>query len=142
MFFYLLLLGIGLTVLLHYCLQEFSRFKQNHPERYQQLLKTGGVLGLLWIVSRIGLGAMTNFMWALAALLPFVKRPQAGQARPRNSRMTREEAAQILGVSPNASREEIHAAWRDQMHRNHPDQGGSEYLASQINQAKDVLLKK
>jgi len=54
--------------------------------------------------------------------------------------MGRDEAARILGVAADADRDTILAAWRTQMKRNHPDQGGSAYLAAKINQAKETLL--
>lgn len=56
--------------------------------------------------------------------------------------LTVSEARAILGVEADASEDEIRAAWRAQMKRNHPDHGGSAYLAAKINQAKDVLLNR
>ncbi len=54
--------------------------------------------------------------------------------------MTRQEAYQILGVEPGASQQEIHEAWRRLMKGVHPDSGGSAFLATKINAARDVLL--
>jgi DnaJ-like protein len=52
-----------------------------------------------------------------------------------------EEAYLVLGLGPNATREEVQTAHRNLMKRNHPDQGGSTYIASKVNEAKDVLMR-
>ena len=53
-----------------------------------------------------------------------------------------ELAYDILGLKPGATAEEIHAAHRRLMKGVHPDQGGSNFLAARINEAKDRLLKR
>lgn len=56
--------------------------------------------------------------------------------------MTPDEARAVLGVGRDASDAEVRAAHRRLMKTSHPDHGGTDYLATKINQAKDVLLGK
>ena len=65
----------------------------------------------------------------------------SGGSRGAGGGMSVEEAYAVLGLTPGATPEEIQQAHRALMKRYHPDQGGSTYLASKINEAKDVLLR-
>ncbi|KAK6750901.1 hypothetical protein RB195_002707 [Necator americanus] len=54
-------------------------------------------------------------------------------------KMTRREAAMILGVPATAKPNRIKDAHKRIMIANHPDRGGSPYIAAKINEAKDLL---
>ena len=62
-------------------------------------------------------------------------------AGPEDAAMDERTALAILGLRPGATVEEIKAAHRRLMARLHPDHGGSNYLATQINRAKETLLR-
>ncbi|KAF7648129.1 hypothetical protein LDENG_00161280 [Lucifuga dentata] len=56
-------------------------------------------------------------------------------------KMSKREASLILGISPASSKVKVREAHRRIMVLNHPDKGGSPYLAAKINEAKDLLDK-
>lgn len=61
---------------------------------------------------------------------------------PKDADLDEAEARAVLGVGPEAGPEEINAAWRRLMARAHPDQGGTQGLASRLNAARDRLLRR
>ena len=103
---------------------------------------TASLLGGLLLYARPVLNALGLWqMWSRN------KKAQASQAHeqnpnqnPNKTGMDITTARKILDVSEDASEEDIMLAYKVLMAKNHPDRGGSGFLATQINQARDVLL--
>jgi len=118
----------------------------------------GGGLVLLALLAftrgQVIIGAIASFVALVMRGLPLLKyfpilKGLFGQANAstqqqspvnNNQSMTAKQAADILGVDEGAEEEEIIAAHKRLIQKNHPDKGGSEALAAQINEARKVLL--
>jgi DnaJ homolog subfamily C member 19 len=59
-----------------------------------------------------------------------------------DEKMTRREAALILGCRESAPRDKILQRYRLLMKLNHPDLGGSPFVSTKINEAKEMLVGK
>jgi DnaJ homolog subfamily C member 19 len=147
-----LLLGAAVLFLLLGGMRAFERASVTSIKSlFTWILALGGLsLALLLILTGregIALGALSLFG-------PLIyQRWQAGRGRriggsgprsraggPRSGAMSRQEAYEVLGLHPGASKSEIKEAHRRLMRGAHPDTGGSDWLAARINLARDILL--
>ena len=96
------------------------------PLAFMVLLAAGAVMGIeIWRDAQIA-SAEKN----------------APSVRSGSAQMRTEEAAEVLGLSVDASAEDIRSAHRKLIAQIHPDKGGTDYLAGKINEARDLLLKR
>jgi hypothetical protein len=91
---------------------------------------------------------LTVLAYATLALSLFVSAIKMGgwilNADPRailgRVRMSLEEALDVLGLDPTATPQEIREAHRRLEQKVVPERGGTHYLVTKINEARDVLL--
>jgi DnaJ family protein C protein 19 len=110
------------------------------------LVATGKLAGLLaigaglapWIGRAMRLHAL--WRWVSGLRRPTKPPPASSPPSPPASAMSADEARAVLGVGPDADSDAIRAAHRRLMQANHPDHGGSTWIAARLNQARDVLL--
>lgn len=90
--------------------------------------------GQIWFA--LGLAAGAALTWVLT--------PPAAARRPAQAPVNPEDAAarRILGVGPNATADEIRAAYRAKIAKAHPDKGGTHADAARLTAARDRLLKR
>jgi len=139
--------------------------KKQSPERRRKTLLRSVFFWLIGIVLILAAtGRVHWLMAAAAAAIPFIKilfglllrslpflqiwqkqrQAKADQSSPAHtsSELTEDEARQLLGLKPGASREEVIKAHKSLMQKLHPDRGGNDYLAAKLNAARDLLLGK
>lgn len=129
-----LIIGTILVILLH----QFVEHGRGKTKRY---LLGGGMLAGLFLLSRMTGG------WVIYSLLPYFLsflKPGKNETSPfaEKAKMGEEEARLVLDVEAHASDEEIEQAYRKLMKRVHPDQGGNDYVAAKVNEARNILLGK
>jgi hypothetical protein len=95
---------------------------------------------ICWTIYTGGRALPRDWMDAAGPRAEEEEQEQAPPPRRDRATMSRAEALKVLGLSEGASEDDIRAAHRRLILQNHPDKGGSDYLASKVNEAKDVLL--
>ena len=138
---------------------KFSNAKGIERKKLRMTLIIGAVIAVLIGMAVTGhLNAISAAIGGLIALLPkfvnilryfpllsrFFQQAQnksdQKHATQHNNGMTREKAYDVLGLKAGATKEEIIIAHKKMMQKVHPDRGGSDYLAAEINTAKDILI--
>lgn len=100
---------------------------------------------LIFILSgRYGLAAPAGAvaLWVMRAYL-LARQIKAGTKSPpptASGKMSRAEALDILGLQEGATQTEIEEAYKALIVKNHPDQGGTDWLAARLNEARATLL--
>lgn len=117
-------------------------------DRGPRALRFGDVAAAVAGITAFALFRKGEALPAIAALagagwwLWMRRRPAIGATSPAPfaAAMDLAEAGRLLGVSPTADTAEIRQAHRRLLARLHPDAGGSDALAAQVNAARDALL--
>ena len=148
-----LLLGVAALVGLMFLLGKFSRTQIATMKGFGlwAVLIGGVLLAVMLLLTGRGAAAIGDILMLALVLWPWLKQQLIGSTRrfaqggappPRAGRsgMTREEALAVLGLRPGADEAAIRDAHRRLMRVAHPDNGGSDWLASRLNQARDTLL--
>jgi len=156
---------IALALVLYFWAKGY--IKNSPPEELRSRKVTLGIMVFAGVMIILAMtGRMHWLAAAIAALLPVVKallQPiltavltsahkkhqeqssgsgDSGTVADKSTAMDEEQARQILGLSGTFTKEDVVEAHRKLMQKNHPDRGGNDYLAAQINRAKEILLAK
>lgn len=144
------ILGLLFIVLGYFGLKAFARMEPKKAARWSRAVMGFGAIAVGGLMTLRGLAVfgvpLVGVGLGLVGVAFGVKAKPgrhggAGAASAPATTMTRREAFEILGLEEGASENDIQAAFRSQMKRNHPDTGGSPALARRIQEARDVLLR-
>jgi len=141
------------TLVLLYLL--WRGFRSAPPQQISKWLKRTAFIAIIGILLLLALTGRLHWLFVIVgAALPLLQRLWQAWRLIRWARKNRQsigpaaattlakqQAYDVLGLQPGATREEIIKAHRSLMHKAHPDKGGSDEQASRLNTAKEILLK-
>lgn len=145
-----LLIGLLLALALLMVLGWWSRTDTDTAKRslFWLALAIAGLLGLGLLATGRGIASILPIGYTVWRLYAGHKATSGGrQSGTNNGRsaaqtnLSREEALEILGLADPVTEDDVQSKYRKLMAKAHPDAGGSKWMASQLNAARDRLLQ-
>ena len=143
-----IILSIIATIVLGFLFKDKIKALKNKISKPKIIFISLAII-VIYLISR---GHVHPIAAAIVAVIPLIKKLLiilryvpilkyfVSKNKQKNDGMSKKEAAEILNVKEDATKEEIILAHKTAMQKYHPDKGGSDYMASKINSAKDKLL--
>lgn len=141
-----LLLGLICPLLL---LLFGKKFKKTLEKLNSNILFLATYLTFVIIMGYIFARGLSYAIYPIAAvflffityyLFDYYQKGKNAKSASHLTKMTRQQALDILGLKQDSDRETIQKAHRELLKKLHPDCGGSNYLTAIINDAKNFLL--
>ncbi|WND02563.1 DnaJ domain-containing protein [Temperatibacter marinus] len=107
------------------------------------LILLSGLSLLAVLTGRAGFIPVFLFLGGMAvklSRLPTVLGATGFSSQHKRGSMSRKEALEVLGLDETATEKDIKAAYKKLISQNHPDKGGSDWLAAKLNEAKKILI--
>ena len=154
----ILIAVIGIALILWHKITRSKGDERKKMVFWSIIVSLGVILAILAVTGHLniitaaiaGLVALLPRAMQFARYLPLINRlyqnnnqqhqQQAQTPPPGRQAMSPDEARKLLGLKPGHTKDDIIQAHRRMMQKVHPDRGGSDYLAAQINKAKETLL--
>ena len=136
------LIGLALAAIAVWALVRLGRQTERRGRAHWRVTAT--LLGSVLLAGGALAAVRGAWLWAGVSAAAGLYLAWSSRIRPvvRSEPISEADARAVLGVQPGATEAEIRTAWKKAMGRAHPDQGGTEGLATRVNAARDRLLRK
>ena len=148
MIFYIIF-AILLSILILFSLKKFANSSKRIFKKFFNIILAIFFISLFIFILRFnpnfiyGIPAFVIFLFRWRNVLFFLKsllENKNENSKVYSNKMTRAQALEILGLNEDATRNQILSQYYSLSKKNHPDHGGSVWIASRLNKAKETLL--
>ncbi len=147
MFYYIVAIIILVAILMYFLL-EFIHLPNKIFKKYSKIVILFFLISIVIYLMRFfpaiisTIPAIFLILYRWGSILKFIATIflKKNFSKQRNSKITKNEAYEILGLKEGASKKEILQSYQTLMKKNHPDLGGSDWITKKLNEARDILL--